>query len=170
MSHSAASPAPDQSPVAPSAPDTRLRGRWLLLARVGWVAVAGLALALFMGGLPAYFAEIETVCRPAACTYDQLTPDALQQLRALGPSLDFFAWYELVLNGLVALLFVAVGLVIFWRKAADPTALVAAFTLLTLSTSFTDVTRALPAPLVAACPGLGLSGLHRRVPVVLRVS
>ena len=28
--------------------DPRLYGRWLILARIGWVAVVGLALGLFM--------------------------------------------------------------------------------------------------------------------------
>src|SRR5262245_37407533 len=115
----------------------RVPGRWLLLARVGWVAVAGLALALFIASLPASFARSATVCHTAGCTSDQLTPAAVPHLYAMGLSLDFFAWYMLVLKCLFVLVFAAVGLVIFWRKAADRTALVAAFTFLTFPLTFT---------------------------------
>jgi hypothetical protein len=114
----------------------RVPGRWLLLARVGWVAVAGLALALFIASPPASFALSDTVCHTAGCTSDQLTPAAVQHLYALCLSLDFFAWYILVLKCLFVLVFAAVGLVIFWRKAADRTALVAAFTFLTFPITF----------------------------------
>jgi len=114
----------------------RVPGRWLLLARVGWVAVAGLALALFIANLPASFALSATVCHTAGCTSDQLTPAAAQHLYALGLSLDFFAWYILVLKCLFVLVFAAVGLVIFWRRAADRTALVAAFTFLIFPITF----------------------------------
>src|SRR5215813_13958852 len=105
LSASAASASPHRS--AP--PDTRLHGRWLLLARVGWVAVAGLALSLFIGSLPASFAESDTVCQTAACNNDQLLPAAVQHLHALGLSLDFFAWYVLVLKCFFTLVFAAVG-------------------------------------------------------------
>src|SRR5215469_1171029 len=147
LSASAASASPHRS--AP--PDTRLHGRWLLIARVGWVMVAGLSLALFIASLPASFTENQIVCRTAACTSDQLVPAAVQHLYALGLSLDFFAWYILVLRCLFVLVFAAVGLVIFWRKAADRTALVAAFTFLTfpitfnLPLTFTHAPSALPA-------------------------
>ncbi len=131
MRQTAPSSATSGSADASSAATTRLRGRWLLLAQVGWVAVAGLALALFIASLPASFAESDTVCRTAACTSDQLTLDAVRHLHALGLSLDFFAWYIVVLKCLLTLVFAAVGLVIFWRASAERTALVAAFTFLT---------------------------------------
>lgn len=38
MSESAASSASGESRVS-TTPDTRLRGRWLILARVGWIVV-----------------------------------------------------------------------------------------------------------------------------------
>jgi hypothetical protein len=50
MSQSAASSARGGSCVS-TTPDTRLRGRWLIVARVGWLVVVILALALFVGSL-----------------------------------------------------------------------------------------------------------------------
>ena len=144
MTSSAAGDASSE-PAHPSAPDTRLRGRWLLLARVGWVVVAGLSLSLFIGSLPAAFAKSHTFCRTAVCNNDQVVPAAVQHLYALGLSLDFFAWYLLVLKCLLVFVFAAIGLVIFWRAFADRTALVAAFTFVTFPITFNEVPTVLPA-------------------------
>ena len=44
------------------APDTRLRGRRLILARVVWVTVVSLIVVLFLARLPAYYTTLQTVC------------------------------------------------------------------------------------------------------------
>jgi hypothetical protein len=142
--------------------DARVPGRWLLLARAGCLAVAGLDLALFIGGLPAYFAEIDRCYRTAVCDTTQVSLNAMQNLHALGLSLDFQVWFTLALHGLFLLVFAVVGLVLFWRKAADPTALVAAFAFLTFPIFLTNVTTALPAfwwLLAQVVNWLGLSAL-----------
>ena len=125
--------------------DARVSGRWLVLARAGCLAVAGLDLALFIGGLPAYFAAIDRCYQTSGCNTTQVTLNAVHNLHALGLSLDFLAWFTLALNGLLVVGFAVVGLVLFWRKAADPTALVAAFAFLTFPIALTNVTSALPA-------------------------
>ena len=142
--------------------DARVPGRLLLLARAGCVAVAGLDLALFIGGLPAYFAQIDRCYRTAVCDTTQVTLNTVQNLHALGLSLDFLAWFTVTLDGLLVLVFAVVGLVLFWRKAADPTALVAAFAFLTFPINLTNVTSALPAfwwLLAQVVNWLGLSAL-----------
>ena len=48
------------------APDTRLRGRRLILARVAWVTAVSLIVALFLARLPAYYTALQTVCAGAA--------------------------------------------------------------------------------------------------------
>jgi hypothetical protein len=123
----------------------RVPGRWLLLARVGCIAVAGLDLALFIGGLPAYVAAIAAGCRTVVCDTNQVWLNAVQNLHVLGFSFAFLAWTTLVLTGLLVVVFAVVGLVLFWRKAADPTALVAAFAFLTVPITLANVTSALPA-------------------------
>jgi hypothetical protein len=37
----------------------RLQGRWLLLARVGWVALVALTLGIFFASLPVYLAQLQ---------------------------------------------------------------------------------------------------------------
>jgi hypothetical protein len=146
MSHSATSPAPAESAPASTTAATRLHGRWLALARIGCVAVAGLGLALFVGGLPAHVAAIEAGCRrTAVCHTNQVWLNALQNLHTVGFSFAFLAWCTVVLYGLLMVVYAVVGLVLFWRRAADPTALVAAFALFTFPITLTNVTSALPA-------------------------
>ncbi len=137
--------APSKSPRAHRPVETRLPGRWLALARVGCLAVAGLDLALIIGGLPAYVAAIAAGCRTVVCDTNQVWLNAVQNLHALGFSFAFLAWTTLVLTGLLVVVFAIVGLVLFWRKAADPTALVAAFAFLTVPITLANVTSALPA-------------------------
>lgn len=48
---------------------TTLYGRWLLLARVAWMAVALLAVGLFIAGLPFFYDDQVTVCVQVDC-YD----------------------------------------------------------------------------------------------------
>ena len=39
--------------------NTRLRGRWFLLARAGWIVLAILTLAIFFASLPVYIALLQ---------------------------------------------------------------------------------------------------------------
>jgi hypothetical protein len=143
--------------AAPSA-GVRLGGRWLLVARIGWVAVAALALALFVASLPSLHALAETACRAATCTQDQLTPTAVRSLRAQGLSLDFWAGFDVALKAFTTLVFVAVGAVIFWRAFADRTALVAAFTFVTFPITTNRLASSLPAPWTPPAQVLDVAG------------
>jgi signal transduction histidine kinase len=128
-------------PTPPEAtPDHRaawakpLRGRSLSLARAAWMIVAVLTLGFFAAGVPSEFAVFGTVCQ-SVCTAGQLTPAGLHALRELGLSLDFYAAYAVVLDPAFAAVYAAVAAVIFWRKPADPMALLASFALLTFGTA-----------------------------------
>jgi hypothetical protein len=63
------------------APDTRLRGRRLILARVVWVAAVSLIVVPVLTRLPAYSTALQTVCTAATCGF---TPDSAQALQKLG--------------------------------------------------------------------------------------
>jgi len=53
-----------------------LCGRWLVLARVVWVAVAVLAVGLFAAGIPARYAELRSVCADGEeCAIGRLYPE-----------------------------------------------------------------------------------------------
>src|SRR6266480_3238101 len=125
--------------------DTRLRGGWLVLARVGWVAVVVLALGLFIASIPTTFADLHILCTAASCiSSGQLTPDYVRELQAWGLSMDFYASYIVVFIIVFTFGYFAVGAVLFWRKSDDRMALFASFTLVTFPMAFTEVLATLP--------------------------
>src|SRR5438876_6697247 len=73
------------------APDTRLHGRRLILARVAWVAVVSLIVALFLATLPAYYTLLQTACTGATCAAAQPTPASAQAMQKLGLSICTYA-------------------------------------------------------------------------------
>ena len=107
------------------APDTRLRGRRLILARVVWVTVVSLLVALFLARLPAYYTALQTVCTGAMCGA-QPTPDSAQVLQKLGLSVSIYAAFTLALTIALAFVCFTLGAVIFWRKSDDWMALLGA--------------------------------------------
>src|SRR2546428_10635253 len=97
------------------APDTRLRGRRLILARVAWVAAVTLLVAPFLATLPAYYTFLQTICTGATCGPAQPTPDSAQAMQKLGLSVGTYAAFTLVLTLALAFLCLAISAVIFWR-------------------------------------------------------
>src|SRR2546421_501860 len=125
--------------------DTRLRGGWLVLARVGWVAVVVLALGLFIASIPTTFADLHILCTAASCSSSgPLTPDHVRELQAWGLSMDFYASYIIVFIIVFAFGYCGVGAVLVWRKSDDRMALFASFTLVTFPLAFTEVLATLP--------------------------
>src|SRR5947208_8984076 len=108
------------------APGTRLYGRRLILARVVWVTVVSLIVALFLARLPAYYTALQTVCTGAPCGNTQPTPDSALALQKLGLSVGAYAVFILALTIALALLCFTLGAVIFWRKSDDWMALLGA--------------------------------------------
>jgi hypothetical protein len=85
---------------------------WLLLA-------AGL-MTNIASGIPAYYAEQTSVCRInlAQCAFNgQPTSDTITALHQLGLPLPVYAGISTAFQVAVVLTFLAVGALIFWRKA-----------------------------------------------------
>jgi signal transduction histidine kinase len=125
----------------PGEADTRLRGGFLVLARVVWVMLAALTLGLLIATIPGYFAFLHVVCPGtfATCRFSgRLTSVDLRALQALGLSQDFFAWYEIALYIVFNFGFVAIGALIFWRKSDDRMALFASLALILLPAGFNN--------------------------------
>jgi hypothetical protein len=100
------------------APNTTLRGRWLLAARAGWVAVATLSLGVVTAGIVVGLRRPELI-------HPQSAQAALAQAGVPGQ-----------VTVLVALIvpmaaFAATGLLIFWRRSDDWAAMLFALTLVT---------------------------------------
>ena len=99
--------------VAPSSPT--LRGRWLLLARVVWVAAAVGALGQFVVSVPARYNQLASP-----------TSGVRAALAELGLSASGYALYNVTLDSIFVSVCAAVAAVIFWRRSYDPVALLVA--------------------------------------------
>jgi hypothetical protein len=144
----------------------RLRGDWLALARLGWLAVAALTLTLFIAALPLRYKTFQEVCMGAACVEPQLTLDDVRELQALGLSRGFHAAYHVGLETAFALVHFVIASVIFVRRSDDRMALFVSLMLLTFGVAtFTGTLNALAAPSSAwRLPVSALSSLPGTLP------
>src|SRR5712691_1758074 len=95
--------------------NTRLHGRWLVLARVGGMTVTVLSVGLFVIGLSSYFTFLRTPCVSTdACTLNgALTLANMKTLQNLGVSPAGYGAYIIACSVVASLVWVAVGLLIF---------------------------------------------------------
>jgi hypothetical protein len=109
--------------AAPSDIYTRMRGRWPLYARVTWLGVAGLTVALFVLSIPLQLAEAQRICTSPAVNdcfnLGQLNPQLLKELEQMGLSLSFYVAFITMVQVVFPLVFLVVGALIFWRKSDD---------------------------------------------------
>ncbi len=113
----------------------RLSGYWLVLARVVWIAVVVLILALFVASIPAFTALLQNACTTAAC-YALIPPYSMKQYQAAGLSVNFVLIYSYALTVFALLAFLAIGAVIFWLKSHDFMAFYTSFALVTFAMTF----------------------------------
>src|ERR671910_1459177 len=130
-----------------SPPAITLRGRWLLLAGVGWVAVAITVLAIVLFSVPSSFEHYRTVCTAASevCSeraVGQPTPEGVRSLRDVGLSVGSYALLNVVIDKVFELVWFAVGALIFWRRSDDRIALLVSAFLVAFGTVTVDTTDA----------------------------
>jgi hypothetical protein len=116
--------------------DTRLYGRWQLIARGTWLSIVILMLAIFVFLLPSYFAQLKKVCSDPTCALVQPTLDTVQAIHQLGLSVSDYATFIFVLTIVTAVICFFVSGVIFWRKSDDWMALLVALTEVASGTLF----------------------------------
>ncbi|MBO0792025.1 MAG: hypothetical protein J2P36_13910 [Ktedonobacteraceae bacterium] len=124
-------------PLASHPSSGQLSGRWLLLVRCVWIACALLLLANFVASIPAYYHLLNRVCpfpNQGQCTdaSGQLAPVTIQLLANLHLSLSGYAAFFTTTDVLVSLVAWGVGLLIFWRKSAEPIGLLVSLLLVLL--------------------------------------
>ena len=121
--------------------NTRLSGRWLILARVGWIALVLFMLGVAIVSLPASFEVLHLPCTLDSVNCNGsglLTASQIQEIPKNGFSLDAHAWMFLGIGGFYALVSIVLGAIIFWRKSDDWMALLVA--LLSISTGVVGIT------------------------------
>jgi hypothetical protein len=130
-----------------SPPTPIMRGSWLLLSRMAWVAVAITALAIVVFSVPSSFEHYRSVCTAASevCSeraLDQATPDGVRALQEVGLSVRSYAILNVVIDKVFELVWFAVGAIIFWRRSDDRMALLTSMFLVAFGTVTVDPTAA----------------------------
>jgi hypothetical protein len=130
-----------------SLPPTTLRGHWLLFARVAWVVVAIMALAIVVFSIPSSFEHYSSVCTTASevCSeraVDQPTPEGVRALHNAGLSVHTYALLNVVVDKVFQLVWLVVGVLIFWRRSDDRMALLVSMFLVSFGPVTVDTTDA----------------------------
>src|SRR5256886_3144652 len=105
--------------------------------------VAGiLSFGVFVASVPAaYEALLSLLCTGPLCNHPtQASVRFVQQLQALGLSVQAYAIYYMMLNIVFVCAYFVVAIVLFWRRSDDWMALFAAFFLMTFAITFSSDT------------------------------
>ncbi len=107
--------------------NTRLTGRWLMLARIAWIVIAITAVGMFVAGAPYGLAAYAKVGAFA-------TAELMESLQTQGLSPRVFATIMVVSILISGFIWVFVGALIFIRKRDSGMALLASLALVTFGT------------------------------------
>ena len=127
-------------------PVATLRGRWLLLARVAWVALTAVVIGFHVAGIPYLYA------RQIGSFFGRLTPEQVRVFKNLGLTPEFYAAYAVAVPVGTMLVFTTIATVIFWRRSEDRMALFSAFMFVVFGGA--ALTSGVPQTLAAAHPTL----------------
>jgi signal transduction histidine kinase len=136
--------------VVSQASETRLTGRWLIVARITWFALTTLMLTVFIVGLVASFIHVNASCPTPACAHAPISTNLRQALAGAGMTYASFIYINIALSLLFAVPYDAIAIIIFWRRSDDRMALLTslallAFSLLTFSAVANSLASAFPA-------------------------
>ncbi len=133
---------PTNVPIEPGGQQSeaplQFHGRWLLLARVFWIALALLIIILCIAGLPVGLHYLKAICATPGCEGPQLTPELLRVFNTHGLSADFYAVYSMSFELLFVFVWLLVAAVIFWRKSHERLAWFVSLMLLSFGATFPD--------------------------------
>jgi hypothetical protein len=127
-----------------TSPATVLHGRWLLLARVAWLAVSLVTLALFAASVPLTYGELHNMAFGPGASIWSLNPEETHALGQLGLSTGIYAAFFVTLEVLFVLGFAGVAGLIFWRKSNDWMALFVSLVLMMFGTNLLSAVPVLP--------------------------
>ena len=122
--------------------DTHLHGKRLILARAACLVAGILSIGVFVASAPAtYEALLSLLCTGPLCNHPtQASVQFVQQLQALGLSVQAFSIYYIMLNIVFVCAYFVVAIYLFWRRSDDWMALFASFFLMTFAITFSSDT------------------------------
>jgi hypothetical protein len=102
---------------------TQLQNRWhgalRRWSRLIWFVVFVMALATFVYSLPYHYVLLTSPCSGEACAIVQPSPAIVQDLEALGLSVQWYAGFYLFLPITVALAYCGFAVLLIWRRPED---------------------------------------------------
>jgi hypothetical protein len=113
-----------------------LSGRRLVVAQVAWVIITLASAGLFIAGVPLLYQQLSTACVAETCVDGQLTAAAQMALQNVGISPAAYAAFTVGIAVLLAVVYGAVGVIIFLRQSREWVALLGSMWLITLGVSF----------------------------------
>lgn len=119
-----------------SAKNTKLTGPLLSLARLAWLVIAFVMIALQVLGLPTYYQGVATPCTSSAEVCEErnlVTVAEAEELAAAGISLSRFVAVIVAVEMLMLGIWAGVGVVIFILRSDDWMALLVSLTLIVFS-------------------------------------
>jgi hypothetical protein len=136
-----------------TATDVYLRGRSLFIARVIWFGVVIFNFILFAMNLlrPLFGGKIFACPLTFTCPYDEAT---LLALRHAGISLASYDTYVTITGLVYGLIFVGIGVLLFWRKSDHLVSLLASFAFLFIGFSGIIVDSSTLPPVLQVCVGI----------------
>jgi signal transduction histidine kinase len=163
MNHLAMPAETTASVVGAPASETRLHGVWLLLARSVWVTLAAISVGLFITSTLVYYLGLhgfqDGVYELLISTRAPISGYSFMMFHS-SPFTGTSATLNIALLTVLAPLWIAVGLVICWRRSDDWMALFVALWLVLLGTNFSPAGYVLPiavgltSPLGMLCTGV----------------
>src|SRR3989440_7015893 len=126
----------------PQQGDTRLHGKRLILARAACLVAGILSFGVFVASVPATYETILShYCTRPLCNHPtQASVLFVQQLQALGLSVQAYAIYNMIVNIIFVCTYFVVAIMLFWRRSDDWMALFASFFLMTFAITFSSDT------------------------------
>jgi signal transduction histidine kinase len=107
-----------------------ISGRWQTIARLVWLVITILALALVIAQVPFHHRYILTECIDHFCEYGATPPPGTQALRQAGLTPGLYAWYYILWTILEPLAYFLMALLIIWKKTNERITLFGSFMLL----------------------------------------
>jgi hypothetical protein len=129
-----------------------LSGRWLFIARLGWLVVALLALRIFLTGIPARYDQLLEIASGNALSFEQL-----------GLSEQLYAAYFTALDLILVLTHLGLAALIMWHRSDKPMAAFVSLILVTAPLAVIDALQASTATFSIMADGILFLGLTASV-------
>ncbi|MGZ6389522.1 MAG: hypothetical protein ACXWQZ_09700 [Ktedonobacterales bacterium] len=132
---------PSVSTPAATKGDARLHGASLFIARAAWFVVTIAVVGLDIIGVPAAYVQSKVPCATsptasAAFCISNLDAEQMRRLTDLGMSTNVYAAFNVAVMSVTTLIFVLIGVIIFWRRSDNRVALLGSFALVTFGATF----------------------------------